>query len=177
MRPTAGDETGETVVVGGEDGVHVFTETAPAGVPSASHAALTGLAIKKPELAFKVAAGSNAPPIKTLAVSLPRGLSITANRKQLANDLVVTDSGKYTFSASQEELVVTVSKPVRGLSLTIRAGALSESKTLLNRVRQVLNYNQVTKHHAKRELTVHIGVRVTDAARASTRLILRITIR
>lgn len=94
--------------------------------PNFSHASLSGLASGKPALRFKLTRGSDAPNLKSLVVSLPRGLSF--NKKKLAKGISV--SAPHTLKLRGGTLAVTLKRAVATVSVTIKGPALVESKQL-----------------------------------------------
>lgn len=100
-------------------------------VPTLSGVSLTGLAAGKPGLAFKVTRGSDAPNLKSVTVSLPRGLSFAS--KHLGKGITV--AGPHTLRLSGGSLTISLRKAVQNLSVRIGSAALVESKQLRQQVR------------------------------------------
>ncbi len=101
-------------------------------VPKLSGVSLTGLAAGKPALSFRVARGSDAPNVKSVTVSLPRGLSFVS--KRLGRGITV--SGVHTLRLSGGALTITLRQPVANLVVRIAPVALVESKQLQRQVKQ-----------------------------------------
>jgi hypothetical protein len=154
----------------------VFSERKQTGLPTASKISLAGLATGNARLSFRLRSGANAPSISSFTISLPHGLSFNKDRKQLTQGLAVTDAGKYTFTTSHGNLIVTLSKAAHTPSVMIRAHSLIESKSLINSVQRVINFNRAKKHRKKRAVALPIGVRVSDAKHKVTHLVLRIKV-
>jgi hypothetical protein len=127
-----------------------------AGAPTASGASLTGLVSGKAKLKFSLAAGKNAPLIKSFNVKLPKGLSFIS--KGLKKGLKV--SGKYTAKISGGQLVVTLKTAESSVSVTVSSKALSVSKALSASVKK------------KKTKTLNASVGVTDAKGKTTSLTL-----
>jgi PKD repeat protein len=137
--------------------------TAAPGKPSASRAALTGVAKGKPKLAFTVAAGKAAPALKSLAISLPKGLSFVKKAKRLVAGIALKAHGKrlkFSVKVSHGVLTITLKTAATSSAATISRGAISASANLTRQV----------KHKHARKLPV--GLRVIDAAGAKTKLTL-----
>ena len=115
--------------------VSVSTPLTISGCPSApsiSHATLSGLASGKPALRFKLTRGSDAPSLKSIAVSLPGGLSF--NRKKLAKGVSV--GARHTLRLQGGTLVITLNPPAVSASVAISSSALVESKQLQKQERR-----------------------------------------
>ena len=150
------------------DGADATFQTIPApvpptvGKPSESHASLSGLAKRKAKLSFTVKAGSNAAPIKTISVSLPRGLTFARQTKKLTNGITLKDANgkrlKFTAKRSHGTLQIKLKSPASTIRVTIRGPAITVTAKLANAV----------KHKKTKKLTVVL--KVTDASNTTTRL-------
>lgn len=122
-----------------------------AGKPTLSH---TKLSLgKKPKLAFTLAAGKNAPALKSLSISLLGGLSFSRKaRATLGGHL------KYSGGVSHGKLTVRLKGTSSKLGVTVSGGALVIGKSLANKL----------KHHKPYHLT--ITIKVVDAAGKTTTL-------
>ncbi len=129
------------------------------GAPTASGASLTGLVSGKATLKFRLAAGKNAPLIKSFKVSLPKGLKFIS--KGLKKGLKV--SGKYTAKISGRALVVTLKTAASSVSVKVSSKALSVSKSLSTSVKK------------KKTKSLSSTVKVTDAKGTTTSLTLSFT--
>ncbi len=141
--------------------------TVTIGLPSATHASISGLAKHKLKLAFTVAAGANAPALQKIAVSLPAGVGFTHKTKALTKGVTVSSGGKRLkvhLSLNHGTLTIRLESPATGVSVTIGASALTVRSKL---VRQV-------KHHKVKHLTV--VVKLTDTSNTTTRLSLRLKV-
>jgi polysaccharide biosynthesis protein PslG len=143
------------------------------GTPTASDASLTGLAVGKPRLRFALRAGANGPQIKSIVVSLPRGISLGHSRRQVARGLAVRGPGGDVFTVSRGSLVITLKRSVTAVSITIDHGALTESRGLVKLVKRVIKLNRAAKHRTKKALTLRVAVRITNTVGATNRFVLR----
>jgi hypothetical protein len=101
-----------------------------AGKPKLGDATLTGLTTGKPRLSFTATAGARAPKLRSLTVSLPKGLTAVAERVHGKETVPVRLIGAKLKSArlSGGELVIIANQPARRLSATLTA--LRESASL-----------------------------------------------
>jgi hypothetical protein len=139
------------------------------GKPSQSHASLSGLAKRKARLSFTVNAGSNAPAIKTISVSLPRGLAFARKTKQLTNGITLRGANgkrlKFTVKRSHGTLQITLKSPASTVRVTIGGSAITVSAKLAKAVAH------------KRTKRLSVVLRVTDAGHKTTRLTIRLKVR
>jgi hypothetical protein len=133
------------------------------GRPHAGSTSLTGLAHGSPTLSFKLSAGANAPKLGSFTVQLPSGLSFhaqRAHRRLTFRGLTVKGAKVRSIALTHGRLVVTLSRPAAGVTVTIRAPTLTESGGLRTKAR---------RHRAPRLLLTLI---VTDAAGTHTKVTL-----
>jgi hypothetical protein len=104
--------------------------TTKVGKPKVTGATLAGLTTGKPTLSFTATAGKKAPKLRSVTVSLPKGLTVVSKRVHGKRTVAVGLKGAKLKSAtlSGRKLVITVSKPVTKLSITLTA--LRESASL-----------------------------------------------
>jgi DNA-binding beta-propeller fold protein YncE len=155
------------------------TITVPAPVlpaalrPTASHESITGVAKRKPKLAFTVAAGKNAPALKTIAVSLPGGLSFSSKKKSLAHDITLKGANgkrlKFTAKLSHGVLTITLGAAAAKAQVTIASPELSASKSLAKKVKK----SKAGKRHKPVKLSFKLAA--TDAHHTTTRLTLKLS--
>ena len=155
------------------------TITVPAPVlpaalrPTASHESITGVAKRKPKLAFTVAAGKNAPALKTIAVSLPGGLSFSSKKKSLAHDITLKGANgkrlKFTAKLSHGVLTFTLGAAAAKAQVTIASPELSASKSLAKKVKK----SKAGKRHKPVKLSFKLAA--TDAHHTTTRLTLKLS--
>lgn len=137
----------------------------PGSRPSASGGSLGNLT-RRPTLRVSLRAGLNAPAVRTVGISLPRGITFAKSRKSLAKGISVTLGGhrvRYTRRVSGRRITLRFVVPVRSASIVITKPAIIVSKSLANKYK----HNKIKK--------LNIGVRVTDAAGTATsfKLVLR----
>jgi hypothetical protein len=136
---------------------------APPGRPTASSVKLSGLSRGRPSLAFRLAAGRNAAALKSVSISLPRGLSFAHGVKTLGRGIVVRSGGRkirFTLRLIRGVLTITFRSSVRSASLTLGKPAITVGASEASRIR----------HHQIRRLTVNI--RTTDTSRRTVKLAL-----
>jgi PKD repeat protein len=139
------------------------TVAAPPPAPTVFGGLLSGLAGGKPKLKFTVAAGTGAPELKSISVGLPSGLSFS---KKPSKGIKVKGANgkalKLSVKLSHGNLTITLKAPASPVSVSISGGSLSVTKALSSKV----------KHKRVGHLTV--SLKVTDAARATTKLALKL---
>ena len=104
--------------------------TNKAGKPKLTGVTLADLATGKPRLSFTATAGKDAPKLRSLTVSLPKGLTVVAKRVHGKRTVAVKLTGAKLKSAtlSGGKLVITATKPASKLS--VKLTALRESASL-----------------------------------------------
>ena len=104
--------------------------TSKAGKPKLTGVTLADLATGKPRLSFTATAGKDAPKLRSLTVSLPKGLTVVAKRVHGKRTVAVKLTGAKLKSAtlSGGKLVITATKPASKLS--VKLTALRESASL-----------------------------------------------
>ncbi|HEY2161883.1 MAG TPA: hypothetical protein VGH24_11300 [Solirubrobacteraceae bacterium] len=140
----------------------VVTESFPISVqgcptvPKLSGASFAGLANRKPALRFKVTRGTDAPNLRSIAVSLPRGLTFKKSKRP-GNGISV--SGGHSVRLSGGKLIISLKPAAASVSVRIASSALVESKQLQQQVR--IHKDNPTKQ---------LRLTVTDADGASSTL-------
>ena len=102
-------------------------------VPKLSGVSLGGLAAGKPSLRFKVVRGTDAPNLQSIAVTLPRGLTLKKS-KILGRGISV--SGGHSISGAGPQLTITLRPAAASVVVSIFSSALVESKQLRRQVQQ-----------------------------------------
>jgi hypothetical protein len=153
--------------VDGQDATFKTVANPPViGPPTASKESLTGVGKSKPKLSFTVNAGANAPALKKVAISLPKGLKFATKAKKLAKGIAVTGPGgkhvKFTLKVSHGTLTISLKAATTSLKITIKGPAITVSSALAKKV----------KH--KKVKTLSVTVKATNASNATTRLVLKI---
>ncbi len=130
-----------------------------AGRPKSSGVALTGAGRGHARLRFTIHAGLLAPPLKALAVTLPRGLSFASGHSLARGLLVEVGTRRVRHGATLRRGVLTVTLRHAAASVFVSVGgpALLTSSTLASRVRR------------HRTSWARIGLRAIDAERHLTR--------
>ncbi len=134
------------------------------GRPRVSSTVLVGLAHGAPALSFKLSAGANAPKLSSFTVQLPSGLSFhaqRAHRRLTFRGLAVKGARVKSIALRHGRLVITLSRPVGGITVTIRTPTLTESRGLRTKAR---------RHRAPRLMLTLV---LRDAAGTHTNLTLR----
>ena len=150
------------------------TITVPAPA-SASHASISGVAARKPKLAFPVAAGEYAAPLRKIAVTLPHGLSFSAQKQRLAAGITIKGANgkrlKLTGRVSHGVLTITLAAAAAKAQVTIAHPGISAGESLASKVRRSLS----GKHSKPVKLTFKL--RLTDSSGRSTILSLKLRVR
>jgi subtilase family serine protease len=128
------------------------------GAPTLSHLSLSSVGLARPRLSFTMTAGRGAPSIKTVNVTLPRGLHFTSSRSTVT---VTGPKGKrlrLTTRLVRGALVLTLRTATPQAHVTISSPRLAASGSLTS---------AIARHQAGR---VTLTMRVTDADKLTTRL-------
>jgi len=108
--------------------------------PAPSRASLRGLSNADAKLAFTIAAGANAPALKSLVVSLPSGLSFSRSSGSLARGIVIRGSNgkklKFKPSLKRGKLTITLRSGAKKAAVTISPPAIGVSASLATKVRR-----------------------------------------
>jgi hypothetical protein len=115
--------------------LHVSGCPAPPKIPGAprlSSVSLGGLTAGRPALSFTVVHGSNAPKLKTVTVSLARGLTFKKSKRPGKG---ISVSGGHTVRLSGGRLIIALKRAAVNVSVRIASSALVESKQLQKQVR------------------------------------------
>ncbi|MDQ6806540.1 MAG: DUF1906 domain-containing protein, partial [Actinomycetota bacterium] len=108
--------------------------------PIVTRDTLTGVAKRAPKLRVVLAAGANAPALRTFDLQLPPGLSFSGSAANLTRGVTVwwNAHGKpraATAGLSHGKLTISLAAPSRTVLLTVGTPALSASKALAAEVR------------------------------------------
>jgi subtilase family serine protease len=126
--------------------------------PKLSRTSLSSVGAARPKLTFTVTAGKDAPELKSINVTLPRGLHFTKSR---ATVTVTGKNGrrlKFTVSLQRAALVLKLRSATEEVRVTIASPRLAASGSLTS---------ALARHQATH---VTLTVRVTDAGKRTTRL-------
>lgn len=135
------------------------------GPPRYTGVELTGLGRAQARLRFSIHAGLFAPPLRAVAVALPRGVRFASGRSLDRGLLVKAGTGRARRRAGVRRgvLTITLRHVAGGVFVSVGGPALLTSRTLARRVRSGL----VTQ--------TRVGVRAIDSRHHTTRF--RITVR
>ncbi len=128
------------------------------GAPTISHVSLSRVAAAHPRLSFIVAAGRDAPSIKSVNITLPRGLHFTKSRATVTVTGAKGKHLKFTARLVRGALVLTLKTASPQVHVTISSPRLAASGSLTA---------ALASHHTER---VTVTVRTTDAGKLTTRL-------
>jgi hypothetical protein len=104
------------------------------GLPKTSRASLTGVRRGTPTLKFTIAAGSAAPKLKKIVVTLPSGLSFSHKSRDLRRGIKPHGA---SFKVRGGKLTITLKSGSPKVVVTISPPALSESRALRHRHRKL----------------------------------------
>jgi subtilase family serine protease len=162
-KPTKGQTTSVTVAArdnaGGAGSTHFSWKVAGATAkPSAKSVALGGLAKRKPKLSFTVNAGTNAPALKSVSVTLPKGLSFDSSKKTLSKGVSAKSGGKkvkFAVILKHGVLTITFKSTERSVSIGLARPTISISASEASKI----------KKHKVKQLVVHFTA--TNASHSS----------
>jgi hypothetical protein len=101
-------------------------------------ATLTGSKTTSPGISLSVPSPGSSLKLRTLVISLPKGISFAATKRALAAGTSVRDLGRkrlsFTIGLSHGRLTLTFKKPPTGLKLTVAHGLVSISSALESRI-------------------------------------------
>jgi hypothetical protein len=118
--------------------------TSTGGRPAASRASLRGLVRNKAKLAFTVNEGTNAKPIKTIKIGLPRGISFSNSKTTLKQGILVKRGGRFNYKLSHGVLTITLSSAASKPAVTLESPAISVSPQLAKNVKAQLKKKKVS---------------------------------
>ncbi len=166
--PTSAEST--TVTVTATDaftnaGSTQFTWTVvEPGLPTIPGFSFGGVGRDKPNLSFRIRAGTDAPPLRSVAITLPRGLRFARRGRRLERGVAVrARRARYTLRRHGATLTITFGSGVTAATITLTRPALTASAA------------EVTKAHRNKLRKVRLYIKATDTARASVTY--RVTLR
>lgn len=146
------------------------TPPASQGKPTVKGASLRGLVKRTARIAFTVTEGKGAKPIKRIALSLPKGLSLSNKKASLTKGIVVKGAHakklKFTTSVKHGVLTITLSSAATQASVTLESPELGVSSKLAKSVKSQL--------HRKKVAALSFAIKVTDSANKATKLALKL---
>jgi subtilase family serine protease len=128
------------------------------GAPTLSRVSLTSVGAARPRLSFTITAGREEPSIKSINISLPRGLRFTSSRSTAVVAGAKGKHLKFTARLLHGALVLTLRTASPQVRVTISSPRLAASDSLTA---------ALVRHRATR---VTMTFRVTDAAKVTARL-------
>ncbi|MBV9605081.1 MAG: putative Ig domain-containing protein [Solirubrobacterales bacterium] len=151
-----------TVTVSASDATGTTSRTSFAWTiqtnPTLSRLSLSGVGAARPKLSFTLTAGRDAPKLKTVTLTLPRGLRFTRSRAKVTVTGVGGRRIRYSVSLQHGTLVLKVSTPALQLHVTVSYPRLQATGGLVA---------DAARHRASR---LSLTVRPTDALARTTRL-------
>lgn len=138
------------------------------GKPTAS-GSFSGLPSGHPKLTVSVKHGSNAPDISKVSIGLPSGLKFSgkaihkSHGKVTVKGLSISGGKLKSAKVSGGKLVITLSKAVSSVSITVKGPLVTETKALAKKVK---------KHKVKK---LPVGLTATNASGTATSLSLKLT--
>lgn len=126
--------------------------------PTLSHLSLTKVGAARPTLSFILAAGRDAPQLKTVSVALPRVLTFTRSRSTITVTGVGNHRLKFTASLQHGTLILKLRRTSPQVHVTIAYPRIRASSSLAP---------LIASHHSS---PVTLTVRATDALQLTTKL-------
>jgi hypothetical protein len=130
--------------------------------PTLSHVSLTRVGTHRPRLSFTLAAGRDAPQLKTVTVALPPGLSFSKSHATVSLTGVGNRHLRFTVSLQHGTLVLKLKRTSAQVHVTIGYPRIRASDGLAS---------GVAGHRSSR---MTLTVRATDALKLTTRLTTRV---
>ncbi len=138
---------------------------ASTGRPTATKVKLSGLVKRKPKLSFVLRAGHGARALKSLSITLPKGLSFATKTKSLDKGISVKlGRKKLKFAAKVKKgvLTITLSKTERSITLSVGRPALSITRAEAQKIKRrkvkklvvTLKVTDSAKHRTTRKVTL-----------------------
>ncbi len=128
------------------------------GAPTISHVSLSSVGAGRPRMSFTVAAGRDEPGLKTVSITLPRGLHFSKSRATVTVTGAKGKHLKFTTSLQHVALVITMRTAASQLRVTVSSPRLAASTGLTA---------AIARHQSSR---LTLTVRLTDAGKLTTRL-------
>ncbi len=149
-----------TVVVADSSGTAAQTtfDWTIEGAATVSHVSLSSVSAGRPTLSFTVAAGRDEPGLKTVSITLPRGLHFSKSRSTVTVTGPKGKHLKFTVGLQHVALVITVRTATPQLHVTVSSPRLAASGSLTA---------AIARHRASR---LALTLRVTDAGKLTNRL-------
>ena len=119
------------------------------GKPTTKSVKLSGLGKRKPKLTLTLAAGTNAPALKSALISLPSGLKFATKAKTLDKGISLKSGKtklKFSVSVKKGVLTVTLKSSTRSATLTLTKPAVTITAGEATKIRK----------HKIKKLTIHL---------------------
>jgi subtilase family serine protease len=136
------------------------------GKPTAKSVKLSGLGKRKPKLTLTLSAGTNAPALTAVAITLPKGLSIAGKVKTLDKGITLTSGKKklkFTPKVKKGVLSLVFKSATRSASLTLARPAITISRSEAAKIRRhkvkKLVFKLKTTNASKQTVTVSITLK------------------
>jgi len=132
-----------------------------------SNASLSGVSTRSAKLSFAFTAGTSTAPLKTITVSLPRGLSFSGAQRNLASGVFATEGHRrlpFTARASGDRLAITLKVPAWRVKILLRAPAIAVAQTLAQDVSTArvgglaIGLRAMSAGHATASATLHFDL-------------------
>jgi hypothetical protein len=143
--------------------------------PTASGAELTGVGTKA-KLSFTLTAGKGAAAIETLIVTLPRGMTFSRSKQQLARWIAVEASGRplrLTSKVSDGKLAIRLHVPAHRVQVTIVRPAIKTSTALAHKIKMrrvttlQIPVTAIDMRHDATHITLSLGATQNTRLRAA----------
>jgi hypothetical protein len=136
------------------------SSSAKAGTPKVSSTRLAGLKTGKPSLRFTATAGKHAPKLKTVTVSIPKGLTLVP-KKGKVKGVSVKGAKLSSATAKGGKLVVTFKAATKKATIIVGSKALKESAGLKKKAAgkkklKTLKLTVVARNASGKRTTIHV---------------------
>jgi kumamolisin len=136
------------------------------GKPKAKSVKLSGLGKRRPKLTLTLTAGTNAPALKAVAITLPKGLSFAGKVKTLDKGITLKSGKKklkFTPKVKKGVLSLAFKSATRSASLTLAKPAITISKSEAAKIRKhkvkKLVFKFKTTNASKKTVTVSVTLK------------------
>jgi hypothetical protein len=131
----------------------------------AERVSLSGVSKRRPKLVLILARAVTEPPLKVVSISLPTGLTLSADAPAAIS--VLTGQRTLTFAsrAGSHTLSISLAKPAASVRITIRAAALRAAQALVTAAR--------SGHHRRVRVTLVVTQLRTPKARLALKVLAR----
>ncbi len=127
--------------------------------PSIERLSLVGLPGGTPKLRFALHLPKYASPITSFMLMLPSGIAFN---KAAQRSISIRGAEHYHLRIKGSRLMATFADSSGSSAVSINAGALAESKSLRNRILDILRFNRTRNGPRKRTLTLRVELRLAQ---------------